>query len=69
METDILHTLNTMDSRNSVWYFAYSSNLHSSVIAQLGITPLNAQCVRVTSHALVFDVFGIPYLEPAMAGI
>lgn len=65
----MLHTLHTMDGGNTVWYFAYGSNLRSSVMAQRGITPLNARCVRVTSHVLVFDVFGVPYSEPAMAGI
>lgn len=58
-----------MSGRNPVWYFAYGSNLHPSVIARRGITPLDARCVCVPSHVLVFDVFGVPYSEPAMAGI
>ncbi|KAK2052750.1 hypothetical protein LY76DRAFT_598380, partial [Colletotrichum caudatum] len=58
-----------MDGRDPVWYFAYGSNLHPSVMARRGITPLNARCVSVPSHVLVFDVFGVPYSEPAMAGI
>ncbi|KAH8848326.1 hypothetical protein MCOR27_003579 [Pyricularia oryzae] len=58
-----------MDGQAPVWYFAYGSNLSPSVMARRGITPLDARCVRVSSHMLVFDVFGVPYSEPAMAGI
>lgn len=60
---------NIMDGQAPVWYFAYGSNLSPSVMARRGITPLDARCVRVSSHMLIFDVFGVPYSEPAMAGI
>lgn len=58
-----------MDSRDPVWYFAYGSNMAPSVVARRGIKPLAARCAHIKTHVLVFDVFGVPYSEPAMAGI
>lgn len=53
----------------TIWYFAYGSNIRSSVMKGRGITPLEAQPVVVPSHVLCFDIFGIPYAEPAFASI
>ncbi|KAH8172385.1 hypothetical protein LIA77_06640 [Sarocladium implicatum] len=58
-----------MDPQDPVWYFAYGSNMAPSVIARRGIKPLAARCAQIKTHVLVFDVFGVPYSEPAMAGI
>ncbi|RHZ46030.1 uncharacterized protein CDV56_103712 [Aspergillus thermomutatus] len=52
-----------------IWYFAYGSNMKSSVMKARGITPLSAQAVVVPSHILCFDIFGIPYAEPSFASI
>lgn len=56
-------------SQQQLWYFAYGSNMDRSVMVRRGITPLESRCVRIESQVLVFDVFGMPYSEPAMAGI
>ncbi|KAL4913031.1 hypothetical protein BDW62DRAFT_205916 [Aspergillus aurantiobrunneus] len=53
----------------AVWYFAYGSNIRSSVMKNRGIAPLDSQAVVVPSHILTFDIFGIPYAEPAFASI
>lgn len=60
---------NDEKAENSVWYFAYGSNMKSSVMKQRGIRPQAARKVVVPSHMLTFDVFGVPYSEPAMASI
>lgn len=52
-----------------VWYFAYGSNMLSLVMERRGVKPLGAKTVAVYSHILTFDIFGVPYGEPAMAGI
>lgn len=52
-----------------VWYFAYGSNMRSSVMLNRGLKPLAAEKVVVPSHVLTFDIFGLPYSEPAMASI
>ncbi|KAL3432236.1 hypothetical protein BDV09DRAFT_197936 [Aspergillus tetrazonus] len=52
-----------------VWYFGFGSNLKTSVMRSRGIEPLAAKPVRVPGYVLTFDVFGLPYSEPAMASI
>lgn len=52
-----------------VWYFAYGSNMKSSVMASRGINPMATKDVKVPGYILTFDVFGLPYSEPAMASI
>ncbi|BCS28404.1 gamma-glutamyl cyclotransferase gliK [Aspergillus puulaauensis] len=58
-----------VDASKAIWYFAYGSNIRSSVMKGRAITPLRAQPVVVPSHILCFDIFGIPYAEPAFASI
>lgn len=53
----------------AVWYFAYGSNMSSAVMVRRGMTPMDAKNVVVETHVLVFDVFGVPFTEPAMAGV
>ncbi|TPX19016.1 uncharacterized protein E0L32_011260 [Thyridium curvatum] len=53
----------------SIWYFAYGSNMSAAVMSKRGLKPQGAENVIVHSHILVFDVFGVPYTDPAMAGI
>jgi gliotoxin/aspirochlorine biosynthesis gamma-glutamylcyclotransferase len=62
------HNLDTKTSP-LVWYFAYGSNMRSSVMSSRGLHIAASQPVVVPSHILTFDVFGIPYTEPAMASI
>lgn len=53
----------------AIWYFAYGSNMRSSVMSGRGIVPLAAMTVVVPTHVLTFDIFGIPYSEPSFASI
>jgi hypothetical protein len=53
----------------AIWYFAYGSNMRSSVMNGRGIVPLAAVTVVVPTHVLTFDIFGIPYSEPSFASI
>lgn len=43
--------------------------MRSSVMKGRGITPLKMQAVIVPDYMLCFDIFGIPYAEPAFASI
>ena len=52
-----------------IWYFAFGSNMKTSVIRSRGIKPLDVKAIKVSSYVLTFDVFGLPYSEPAMASI
>lgn len=54
---------------DSVWYFAYGSNMRSSVMANRGMTPLDKVLVKIPTHVLTFDIFGMPFSEPSMASI
>jgi hypothetical protein len=53
----------------SVWYLGYGSNMKSSVMSSRKIQPLETCPVKVLDYVLTFDVFGLPYSEPAMASI
>lgn len=59
----------TQPPADTVWYFAFGSNLMSSVISNRGIKPIAELNMHIPTHALTFDVFGVPYSEPAMASI
>lgn len=52
-----------------IWYFAYGSNMMQPVMDSRGLTPCAVEKVVVPSYILTFDVFGVPYSEPAMASI
>ena len=55
--------------KEEAWYFAYGSNMKSSVMTSRGINPITTKVVKVPGYILTFDVFGLPYSEPAMASI
>ncbi|POR35286.1 Dipeptidase [Tolypocladium paradoxum] len=59
----------TPNVADNVWYFAYGSNMKSSVMERRGMSPLAVTRLCVPSHMLTFDIFGVPYSEPAMASI
>ncbi|KAJ6445343.1 cytochrome P450 monooxygenase monooxygenase [Purpureocillium lavendulum] len=59
----------TLEVGDKVWYFAYGSNMKSSVMERRGMKPFAAKKLVVPSHVLTFDIFGVPYTEPAMASI
>lgn len=51
-----------------LWYLAYGSNLNSNVFrGRRGIRPLDAKPVLAPGLQLVFDLPGVPYLEPRFA--
>jgi hypothetical protein len=54
---------------SSVWYFAYGSNMRASAMSGRGLNVTDSYSVAVPSHMLNFDVYGIPYCEPAMASV
>ncbi|KAK4182317.1 hypothetical protein QBC35DRAFT_510212 [Podospora australis] len=51
------------------WYFGYGSNMVTSVMRSRGTELLEVKAVCVPGYILTFDVFGLPYAEPAMASI
>lgn len=54
----------------NILYLAYGSNLNASVFqGRRGIKPLSATVVTVPSLTLVFDLPGIPYIEPCFANV
>ncbi len=57
------------DHMRQTWYFAYGSNMRASVLQNRGVTAIAKEIVVVPTHILSFDVFGVPYSEPAMASI
>lgn len=62
-------TLTNDEAEESIWYFGYGSNMKTSVMASRKIKPLEICSVKVPDYLLTFDVFGLPYSEPAMASI
>jgi hypothetical protein len=52
-----------------VYYFAYGSNMRSSVMEKRGIRPQKVLPAFVPGYYLTFDIFGVPYTEPSMASI
>ncbi|KAI0126678.1 gliotoxin biosynthesis protein [Xylariales sp. AK1849] len=57
------------NSEDIVWYFAFGSNMKSSVMKSRNINILSITPVVVHQYVLTFDVFGLPYSEPSMASI
>ncbi|RYP29372.1 hypothetical protein DL767_006758 [Monosporascus sp. MG133] len=52
-----------------LWYLGYGSNMKASSMTDRKIAPLVTKIVRVPTHYVTFDVFGIPYSEPCYASI
>lgn len=53
----------------AVHYFAFGANMSSVVLRRRGILVLSREPARLRGHRLVFDLAGIPWVEPAFAGI
>ncbi|KID73837.1 Glik, partial [Metarhizium brunneum ARSEF 3297] len=52
------------------WYFGYGANMAASVfIERRKIRPLRTEVAYIPSHALCFNVLGIPYVDPGNGGI
>jgi len=63
METEILQ-------EQSIWYFAYGANMSPDVLVkQRKVNPQKQVIVGLPDYALEFNVPGVPYSEPAMAGL
>jgi hypothetical protein len=60
-----------MESTTSrVWYFAYGSNMDPSILTgRRKIHPRGALVVQCPGYKIAFNVPGIPFLEPALAGL
>ena len=59
----------SLEDTRKIWYFAYGSNMRASVMQNRGIAAIAKEIAVVPSHVLSFDVFGVPYSEPAMGSI
>jgi len=53
----------------AVHYFAFGANMNSAVLRRRGIVTLSREPARLRGHRLVFDLAGIPWVEPAFASI
>ena len=53
----------------AVYYFAFGANMSSVVLRRRRIVILSREPARLRGHRLVFDLAGIPWVEPAFAGI
>jgi hypothetical protein len=53
----------------AVHYFAFGANMSSVVLRRRGIAVLSRERARLRGHRLVFDLAGIPWVEPAFASI
>ena len=53
-----------------VYYFAYGANMSSDVLCRRrGLTPVRSEAAALPGHRLVFDLRGVPLLEPAFASV
>jgi hypothetical protein len=53
-----------------VYYFAYGANMSTDVLCRRrGLRPARSEAAELTGHRLVFDLRGIPWLEPAFASV
>ncbi|PGH15376.1 hypothetical protein AJ80_05560 [Polytolypa hystricis UAMH7299] len=58
------------DGENNIWYLGYGSNMNSETFrSHRGIAPLKEMPVRVPGWVLTFDIYGVPYQEPAFSSI
>ena len=63
-----IHLTSEEQSRNTVFYLAYGSNLSSKTfLGRRGIRPLSQINVVVPALRLTFDLPGLPYREPCFA--
>ncbi len=52
-----------------IHYFAFGANMSSAVLRRRGIEVLCREPARVRGYRLVFDLAGLPWVEPAFASI
>jgi len=57
-------------AKGEIWYFAYGSNMSAATFRQgRGIEPQATLPVRIPGWTLTFEIYGVPYREPAFASI
>ncbi|KID94789.1 Glik, partial [Metarhizium majus ARSEF 297] len=65
-----MNTNMTTSPDGPAWYFGYGANMAASVfIERRKIRPLRTEVAYMPSHALCFNVLGIPYVDPGNGGI
>lgn len=65
-----LHFLRMCDRRETLWYFAYGSNmLLSKFTGSRGIVPISSARVRIPGWKLTMEIPGLPYSEPSFGSI
>lgn len=53
-----------------VYYFAYGANMSTDVLCRRrGLRPARSEAAMLADHRLVFDLRGVPFLEPAFASV
>ncbi|KAJ2902515.1 AIG2-like family protein [Zalerion maritima] len=59
-----------MASAAGEWYFAYGANMAASVfVTRRKIQPLRNEAACIRSHALCYNVMGIPYVDPGQGSL
>jgi len=53
----------------SIPYFAFGANMNSAVLRRRRIEVLSREPARLRGHRLVFDLAGVPWVEPGFASI
>lgn len=61
--------MSTADGGAGQWYFAYGANMDESVfVKRRQIQPRRTETARIDTHALCFNVAGVPYDDPGQGG-
>lgn len=64
------HPQYTAAMTNEAWYFGYGANMAAAVfIERRKIAPLRTEVAYIPTHALCFNVQGIPYADPGNGGL
>lgn len=53
----------TVDSDNTVWYFAFGANMHPRALEQRDIVPIQSQAAELRGYKLVFSARGMANVE------
>ncbi|KAF2201391.1 hypothetical protein GQ43DRAFT_371597 [Delitschia confertaspora ATCC 74209] len=57
-------------SQKTLWYFAYGANMSPAILTtQRKVKPFRQSVAKIPDYILEFDVPGVPYNEPALAGL
>lgn len=53
----------------SIWYFAYGTNMSRATLARRGLRPSSSEAARLDGYRLRFSHRGLVFVEPAFANI